>query len=197
MLKNVIFDFGGVMYEFVPDYLLGCFFHDADDLALVKPLIFRCWPELDAGSIDYDGYVSETVELLPERLREAARQFFYNWFRVVPPMEQTWALVARLKARGYGVYLLSNAPTVFADALDTFPILRLFDGAVVSAPLQMIKPHADIFQYILHKYNLNASETLFVDDIAINVEGAIACGLHGHVYDGDADRLLAYIEELS
>lgn len=197
MLKNVIFDFGGVMYEYVPDYLLGCFFHDAGDLALVKPLIYRRWPELDAGLIDYDGYVSETVELLPERLRESAVQFFYNWFRVEPPMEQTWALVARLKARGYGAYLLSNAPTVLADALDTFPILRLFDGAVVSAPLQKVKPHADIFQYILQKYNLNASETLFVDDIAINVEGAIACGLHGHVYDGDADRLLAHIEDLS
>ena len=198
MLKNVIFDFGGVVYSYVPDYLLGCFFHDAGDLALAKPIIYRRWPELDAGTIDYDWYVEDTLPQLPERLREPARAFFYNWFRVEPPMEQTWALIARLKARGYGIYLLSNAPTVLADALDLMPILKLFDGAVVSAPIRMAKPNADIFNHLLQKYGLNASECLFVDDIEANVEGARCCGLHGHVYaDADADRLLAHIEALS
>lgn len=198
MLKNVIFDFGGVVYSYVPDYLLGCFFHDAGDLALAKPIIYRRWPELDAGTIDYDWYVEDTLPQLPERLREPARAFFYNWFRVEPPMEQTWALIARLKARGYGIYLLSNAPTVLADALDLMPILKLFDGAVVSAPIRMAKPNADIFNHLLQKYGLNASECLFVDDIEANVEGARRCGLHGHVYaDADADRLLAHIEALS
>ena len=198
MLKNVIFDFGGVVYEYVPDYLLGCFFHSDEDRALVKPLIYRRWPELDAGVIDYDQYVEETVAQLPERLQEPARAFFCNWFRVQPPIEQTWALIARLKARGYGVYLLSNAPTVLADALDSLPILKLFDGAVVSAPVRMVKPNADIFHYLLQKYDLKADECLFVDDIEANVEGARRCGLHGHVYtDVDADRLLAHIEALS
>lgn len=198
MLKNVIFDFGGVVYEYVPDYLLGCFFHDAEDIALVKPIIYRRWPELDAGAIDYDGYVEETLPQLPERLREPARTFFYNWFRVEPPIEQTWALIARLKARGYKIYLLSNAPTVLADALDLIPILKLFDGTVVSAPIRMAKPNANIFNHLLEKYGLTASECLFVDDIEANVEGARRCGLHGHVYaDADADRLLAHIEELS
>ena len=98
MLKNVIFDFGGVVYEYVPDYLLGCFFHNDEDRALAKSLIYRRWPELDAGTIDYDQYAEETVSQLPERLCEAARAFFYNWFRVEPPIEQTWALIARLKA---------------------------------------------------------------------------------------------------
>ena len=198
MLKNVIFDFGGVVYEYVPDYLLGCFFHNDEDRALAKSLIYRRWPELDAGTIDYDQYAEETVSQLPERLCEAAHAFFYNWFRVEPPIEQTWALIARLKARGYGIYLLSNAPTVLADALESLPILKLFDGAVVSAPVQMVKPNADIFHHLLETYSLKAAECLFVDDIEANVEGARRCGLHGHVYaDGNADRLLAHIEALS
>ena len=197
MLKNVIFDFGNVLYRYDPDYLLGGFFENAEDVALAKPVIYRKWQALDEGTIDYDGYVEEKVDLLPVRLREPARRFFYNWFLVEPPIEQTWALAARLKARGYGVYLLSNAPTAFADALPRFTILKLFDGVVVSAPIRLAKPHADIFEHTLEKFDLVASECLFVDDLQVNVDGALACGLHGYVYSSDADELLAYIESLS
>ena len=118
MLKNVIFDFGGVMYRYEPDYLLSCFYDNAEDLAAAKPVIYREWHKLDEGSVDYEEYVVETEKLLPERLRKAAREYLYGWHRCEPPMEQTWALAARLKARGYGVYMLSNAPVTFAAALD-------------------------------------------------------------------------------
>lgn len=197
MLKNVIFDFGNVLYRYDPDALLGFCFENPEDLAAGRAAIYREWHKLDEGTADYDAYAEETLALLPKRLHEPARRFFYNWFRFEPPMEQTWALIARLKARGYGVYLLSNAPTYFANSLDTFPILKLFDGLVVSAPIRMAKPHADIFEYLLQKYGLKAEESLFVDDMSVNVEGAQRCGLHGYVYDGDADRLLEHIEAMS
>ena len=80
MLKNVIFDFGNVLYRYDPDYLLGCFFENAEDVALAKPVIYRKWQALDEGTIDYDEYVEETAGLLSERLREPARRFFYHWF---------------------------------------------------------------------------------------------------------------------
>lgn len=197
MLKNVIFDFGNVLYHYDPDTLLGFCFDNPDDLATARAAIYREWHKLDEGTADYDEYVSQTLPLLPERLHEPTRKFFYNWFRFEPPMEQTWALIARLKARGYRIYLLSNAPTNFAAELDSFPILKLFDGLVVSAPIQKIKPNADIFEYLLEKFNLKADESLFVDDLTVNVKGAQSCGLHGFVYDGDADRLLKFIESLS
>ena len=197
MLKNVIFDFGNVLYQYDPNMLLGFCFENAEDLATAREIIYREWHKLDEGTANYDEYVAESLAMLPKRLHEPTRKFFYNWFHFEPPMEQTWALIARLKARGYRIYLLSNAPTAFADALDSFPILKLFDGLVVSAPIQRAKPHADIFEYALEKYNLTASESLFVDDIPVNVEGAEKCGLYGHVYDGDADKLLRHIENLS
>ena len=197
MLKNVIFDFGGVLYRYEPDYLLSCCYDNAEDLQAAKPVIYREWHKLDEGTVDYDAYVAETEALLPEHLRAGARMYLYNWHRFEPPMEQTWALAARLKARGYKIYLLSNAPVNFAADLDIYPILRIFDGLVVSAPIQMVKPNADIFRHILKKYDLKAEESIFVDDMEINAEGARKVGMHGYTYDGDADRLLQTIESLS
>lgn len=197
MLKNIVFDFGNVLYRYEPDSLLDCFFDNVDDRNLAKPVIYREWHKLDEGTVDYEAYVAATEALLPERLREPARKFLYGWHRCEPPMEQTWALAARLKARGYGVYLLSNAPVTFASELDIYPILRIFDGLVVSGPIQLVKPNVEIFQHLLDKYGLKAEESLFVDDLEVNAEGAQKCGMHGYVYDGDADKLLSHIESLS
>ena len=197
MLKNVIFDFGGVLYRYEPDYLLSCFFDNAEDLAIAKPVIYREWHKLDEGSVDYEEYTRETESLLPERLRKPARDFLYGWHRCEPPMEQTWALAAKLKARGYKIFLLSNAPVTFAAALDIYPILKIFDGTVVSGPIHMVKPNADIFLHTLDKFGLKAEESLFVDDMAVNAEGARKVGMYGYAYSGDADELLRYIEELS
>lgn len=196
MLKNVIFDFGNVLYRYDPITLLRCCFEEAD-LPLAERTIYREWHTLDAGTADYDEYVERTMPLLPERLHAPARRFFRDWFRFEKPIEPVWELIARLKARGYGVYLLSNAPTNFAAALGEFPILKLFDGLVVSAPIRMLKPDANIYLYALDKFHLSAPETLFVDDLEVNVEGARKCGLHGFVFDGDAAALWNCIEALS
>ncbi|MBE5775529.1 MAG: HAD family phosphatase [Clostridiales bacterium] len=197
MLKNIIFDFGGVMYRYEPDYLLSCCYESAEDAAAAKPVIYREWHRLDEGTVDYDQYAAETEALLPEHLRAGARKYLYNWHRFEPPMEQTWALAARLKARGYKIFLLSNAPVTFAADLDIYPILKIFDGLVVSAPIQMVKPNADIFLHTLEKYGLKAGESLFVDDLEVNCDGARAVGMYGYTYSGDADKLLEYIESLS
>lgn len=197
MLKNIVFDFGNVLYRYDPDELLACCFDSDQDRDLAKPVIYREWHRLDEGTVDYEQYVAETEKLLPDRLRANARKFLYSWHRFEPPMEQTWALVARLKARGYRIYLLSNAPVTFAADLDIYPILKLFDGTVISAPIQLAKPDPKIFQYLLDQYGLNASESLFVDDLEVNCEGARKAGMHGYRYSGDADALLAHIESLS
>ena len=105
------------------------------------------------------------------------------------PIPGIWALIGELKARGYGVYLLSNASTWFAGHLDDYPILRLFDGRLISAPEKMAKPEERIYRLALERFGLNAAETLFVDDRAENTEAAERVGIAGYVFDGDAEKL--------
>ena len=188
MLKNVIFDFGGVVCTFSQDAILDDFC-TGEAHARLKPVLFRSWQALDEGTADYEEYVAETLKLLDGEDKQIARRFFREWHRSMRPIPEIWALVGELKARGYGVYLLSNASTWFAGHLDDYPILRLFDGRLVSAPEKMAKPEERIYRLALERFGLNAAETLFVDDRAENAEAAERVGIAGYVFDGDAEKL--------
>ena len=188
MLKNVIFDFGGVVCTFSQDAILDDFC-TGEAHARLKPVLFRSWQALDEGTADYEEYVAETLKLLDGEDKQIAQRFFREWHRSMRPIPGIWALVGELKARGYGVYLLSNASTWFAGHLDDYSILRLFDGRLISAPEKMAKPEERIYRLALERFGLNAAETLFVDDRAENTEAAERVGIAGYVFDGDAEKL--------
>lgn len=188
MLKDVIFDFGGVVCTFSQDAILDDFC-TGEAHARLKPVLFRSWQALDEGTADYEEYVAETLKLLDGEDKQIAQRFFREWHRSMRPIPGIWALVGELKARGYGVYLLSNASTWFAGHLDDYPILRLFDGRLISAPEKMAKPEERIYRLALERFGLNAAETLFVDDCAENTEAAERVGIAGYVFDGDAEKL--------
>ncbi len=188
MLKDVIFDFGGVVCTFSQDAILDDFC-TGEAHARLKPVLFRSWQALDEGTADYEEYVAETLKLLDGEDKQIAQRFFREWHRSMRPIPGIWALVGELKARGYGVYLLSNASTWFAGHLDDYPILRLFDGRLISAPEKMAKPEERIYRLALERFGLNAAETLFVDDRAENTEAAERVGIAGYVFDGDAEKL--------
>ena len=194
MLTNILFDLGGVLAEFSWDAIFLHFF-GAADVPLAQSVILRQWRELDGGQLDYDAYAAESAALLPERLRPACARFFREWFTTMTPIADMWALAARLKARGLRVFLLSNATTRFAErAPEVFGVLRMFDGTLFSANVRMLKPDAEIYQYALHRFGLRAEESLFIDDMPENVEGARRCGMDAWRFDGDAAALARHIE---
>ena len=55
----------------------------------------------------------------------------------------------------------------------------MFDGAAVSAELGLLKPQTEIYQSLLTQHKLDASETVFIDDMPYNIEGAKAVGITG------------------
>ena len=57
----------------------------------------------------------------------------------------------------------------------------------------VLKPSAAIFQVLVDRFDLVPAETLFVDDAAVNVDGARRFGLQAHHFV-DADRLEAALE---
>ena len=58
-----------------------------------------------------------------------------------------------------------------------YPFLQVFDVSVFSAEIKLAKPDHAIFQWMLDQLNLPAEQTIFVDDMAENVNAAKAVGM--------------------
>lgn len=197
MLKNILFDFGGVICDFNFDALVRHFFPDPADHTLVVPILYRNWAALDAGSVDYAVYAAETTALLPERLRQQGQEFFEDWYRHMRPIPEMWGLIAELKARGFRTYILSNSSTRFAENAHVFSIVRLMDGCLFSAPLRMIKPDRAIYEHALRAFDLDPAQSLFIDDNPVNARAAEAAGIRGYAFDGDVEKLRRCIDSLA
>ena len=70
-----------------------------------------------------------------------------------------------------------------------FPGSRYFDGRIVSADWRLLKPQHEIYETLFREYGLRPGECFFVDDLNINIEGALCAGMDGTVFDGDMARL--------
>ncbi|MFI3136327.1 MAG: HAD-IA family hydrolase [Methylococcaceae bacterium] len=59
----------------------------------------------------------------------------------------------------------------------------VFSDVVVSCRVQFCKPEPEIFEYILGKHALNPSETLFIDDTALNLTAAATLGIQTLLFE--------------
>ena len=83
------------------------------------------------------------------------------------------------------IYILSNAPTHFAEHADFYEITKEFDGIIFSAVIKMAKPNADIYNYLFDTYGLKPEECFFLDDRKDNIEAGRALGMEGIIFTGD------------
>ncbi len=99
------------------------------------------------------------------------------------PNPETCDLLPRLRGR-YRLLLLSNTTELhsrwFRRQFEEF--LAHFHGLVLSHEIGARKPERRVYEHCVALTGCTASECLFVDDIAANVEGARSCGLQGLVY---------------
>jgi len=84
-----------------------------EDRKLIRNEVFRSveWIMLDRGVIDEEIAEQRILPLLPERLHGAARGLIEKWDDPIVPVEGMLELLQALKAKGYRLYLLSNAAT--------------------------------------------------------------------------------------
>ena len=197
MIKNVIFDFGQVLVRFEPGYMVGVCVSDGDDKELLSRVIFDrlYWDELDAGALGHNEAFELMRERLPERLHGVARRIYDDWILNIPEIEGMRELVTYIKEK-YGVrcFVLSDISHYFAENSHKVPILSLIDGCVFSATVGVTKPDRHIFEHLLAKFELDPTETVFIDDKLGNIEGAATVGIKGYVFDGDSEKLREWLE---
>ena len=56
------------------------------------------------------------------------------------------------------------------------PIFPLLSGHILSSEVKVVKPYKKIYQELLEKYNLKPEESVFMDDIQVNLDTAREMG---------------------
>lgn len=193
MIQNIIFDMGNVLLRFDPEIPLHAFLDNDADRSIIRTELFhsREWAMGDEGLLTNAERYEPVSRRVPSRLHPALKRCVDEWNVCMQPMPGARAFFSAVKAKGYRVYVLSNADNTFYDYFERFAPLSEFDGVTVSADIRMIKPNPDIYQYFLTHYKLTADECLFIDDRAENIAAAEAFGIHGFVFTGDFDAVKA------
>lgn len=185
MIKNVIFDLGGVVlgrdFKRLGDVLGNTFAFISADEAFPE-----YWSEFDRGTYTREEVTRMLAEDYNLTLEEAHSQV-QKLLELLQPIPETEALIRELKAEGVRCYVLSNMSGEFYGELLKFPIFACFDGAVVSYQERVNKPDRKIYETILSRYNLVPEETIFADDKVANTEAAARFGIHTVTYDCNGD----------
>ena len=178
-MKNIVFDFGGVLVDWNPHHLYDKYFGSREKAEwFLSNICLYSWNlQMDGGKPFAEG-VAELQAEHPE-WSEAIAIYHTRWIEMMNgEIEGMASVIRRLKMAGYGVYGLTNwSAETFPMVRDTYPVFQEFDGIVVSGEEHLLKPDAAIYKCLLERYALQAEESLFVDDNADNVAGARNVGM--------------------
>lgn len=190
MIDTVVFDMGGVLIDFSAELFSRRLHVNGEEQELLRRHVLRTtdWVRLDRGTVTEEEAFAHACARLPEALHKAAEYIIYHWNEPIVPIEGTAEVVRELKAKGYPLYLLSNASRRQHDYWHDIPGSECFSGTVISADLHLLKPEAAIYEALFEKFRLSPSQCLFIDDFPPNIEAAENAGMQGIIFH-DADQL--------
>ncbi len=187
MIKNIIFDLGGVLVDWNPvDKLRRMGLPEEEVQEIAKNTTFSPeWNEVDRSAIAKEQLFAKMLSNVPEKYREDAAIFLNEGvFDAIHSFSYSADWLKSLKERGFSLYLLTNYSDWMFDYhyKNEFSFTDYVDGMVVSGREKLLKPESAIYECLLKRYGLKAEECVFLDDHAENVEGAKKCGLNGIVF---------------
>ena len=104
-------------------------------------------------------------------------------------------LLERLHDAGYPLFALTdNVHEIVWYLKRRYDFWKYFKGVVVSAEVNCLKPNPDIFYHLLESNGLEPSETVFLDDMPANVQGARNVGMEAIQFQ-NADKCTDELKE--
>ena len=186
----VVFDCGNVLYGWDPDsFLVRQIADDQARLRFIEDVDLWNWHETLDGGRPYDEAAAELSEKFPAYAELIAAWGDRFGETISDPVPGVHALVDELEARGVPLFLITNFSADFWRPFHEKEkaFFDRFQSIVVSGEEKLLKPDPAIYYLALDRFGLKPADALFIDDREINVEGALAVGMHAHLFTGADD----------
>jgi len=184
-VKNIIFDLGGVILNIDYNRTANAFKNIGVtnfDKVCSQAKQNKVFDDLETGKLsppEFRDYLKKEQGLLSDADIDNA----WNAMLLDLPKKRV-ELLEKLKIN-YRIFLLSNTNKIHIKAFQQIVSTSykgslfdtIFEQHYYSSEIGMRKPNADCFEFVLNSNNLEASETLFIDDSIQHIEGAKKIGL--------------------
>lgn len=186
MIKNLLFDLGGVIMDIKRDNCVAAFLQlglqNADaffgQFSQKGPFL-----QLEGSEITEEQFHQALRPHLAPGTTDAQIDHAFCQFLVGIPVQRLRQL-EQLRRR-YKVYLLSNTNPIMWRSRIAEEFAKdgrcredYFDGIVTSFEAHSLKPDAQIFRYAIEHLNIDPEETVFFDDSQANLDTAAALGFY-------------------
>lgn len=180
-IKNIIFDLGGVLIDWNPEYMYKKLITDDNERKdFLENICTMSWNEEQDGGRSIQEANDLLISLYPDKSAYILA-FYQRWEEMLNgPIEGTVEVLRLLKSNNkHNIYALTNwSAETFPRALELFDFLHWFDGRIVSGEENTRKPFKEIYDLTLSRFKIEAAETLFIDDNIRNINAAEAFGIN-------------------
>ena len=197
MIKNIAFDFGGVIFDLDYEGAIAAFRQmGLPDAAQRLDRYHQrgIFEDLESGRIEPSAFVQALQPLCTKPLTYESVRTAWLGYVGAPVNEQKLAYIDHLRRRGYRTFLLSNTnPFVQSWAESTAfsasgrPLSSFLEKCYTSYEVGIMKPDAGTFRHMLDDAGIRPEETLFLDDSPANVAAARALGIQTLLVEKNGD----------
>lgn len=193
-IRNLIFDFGGVLIHIDYQATVDAFAQlhmDAHGAFYSQQTQSTLFDAYETGKISTQQFINGLLGHLPPGTSPNAVVAAWNKMILDVPVYSI-ELLQDLRQKGYRLFMLSNTNALhlelalrrWARVSDQLPN-DLFDKVYVSHEMGLRKPDPEIFMRVCREQGLNSAETLFIDDSVQHIAGARKAGLHTYHLHGE------------
>ncbi|NLY23426.1 MAG: HAD family phosphatase [Bacteroidales bacterium] len=185
-LKNIVFDFGGVLIDWNPVYLYRDKFETEEEMNwFLENICHYNW------NLQQDGgrSLAEATSILQEQYPEYSDLitiYYGRWEEMLGgTITENTKLIKPLKKK-YNLYGLTNwSAETIPLAMKRYDFFGDLDGIVVSGEEKILKPDPALYRILMERYAIKPDESLFIDDNAANIETARQLGFRVVHFTGD------------
>ena len=174
-INTIIFDLGGVLIDWNPEYLYKKIFSNEQDMRFfLDNICTKEWNEEQDAGYPLEKATKDLINKHPKYINEI-KAYYSRWKEMFGDYDaHSVSILEKLYTeKKYRLLALTNwSAETFYHAKEFYYFLEYFEGIVVSGDEKIKKPDCKIYQILLNRYNVNAKESVFIDDALENIEAA-------------------------
>lgn len=196
-IKNIIFDLGNVIIDLdIPRTRqeMERLMRHPDKMPAIFDEMEKAIHVYEVGDLSDELFINTMIKHAHPHVYAQQVIRAWNAMLIDIPLERL-EFLNELRNLGYKTFLLSNTNNIHLEWVNKYMLKNFnlpsldsyFDRSYYSHLIRRRKPDISCFEYVLADAGIHANESVFIDDLFQNIEGAKQAGLHTIYLTGGHD----------